>query len=197
MPDGSTSAVGGTVLTGLYGTLTIGADGTYAYALNNDNAAVQGLDVGSLPLQDVFSYTLADGAGATSVTTLSIGISGVNDTPVISVNQVAGDSSTAGLNKADAGLTIAGTLSGGGCRSRGNGGRDGVVGGRFGGHVGLPANNAALLAMLAVNTAPIQPDRPQGRSSGLSIRTQSIPRKRSASTTWRSVSSWCSPTRSG
>ena len=40
-------------MTGLYGTLTIGADGSYVYVVDNTNSAVQALDVGD-SLTDVF-----------------------------------------------------------------------------------------------------------------------------------------------
>ena len=83
---GSNSAVGigssynssGTQVTGTYGTLTIGADGSYTYAATQDAADV--LDVGETAT-DVFVYTLSDGA-ATTTANLTITILGANDAPV-------------------------------------------------------------------------------------------------------------------
>ena len=83
---GSNSAVGigssynnsGSQVTGTYGTLTIGADGSYTYAATQDAADV--LDVGETAT-DVFVYTLSDGA-ATTTANLTITILGANDAPV-------------------------------------------------------------------------------------------------------------------
>ena len=65
---------------GAYGTLTLNADGTYSYALNNSLSAVQGLGVGET-LTDSFAYTVSDGHGGTASNTLTITISGANDAP--------------------------------------------------------------------------------------------------------------------
>lgn len=48
---------------GAYGTLTLNADGTYSYALNNSLSAVQGLGAGET-LTDSFAYTVSDGMEA-------------------------------------------------------------------------------------------------------------------------------------
>src|SRR3546814_12560639 len=45
-----------------YGTLTLNADGSYSYALDNANSAVQGLSAGQI-LTEIFSYTITDGDG--------------------------------------------------------------------------------------------------------------------------------------
>ena len=65
---------------GAYGTLTLNADGTYSYALNNSLSAVQGLGAGET-LTDSFAYTVSDGHGGTASNTLTITISGANDAP--------------------------------------------------------------------------------------------------------------------
>ncbi|RYE83546.1 MAG: hypothetical protein EOP19_13635, partial [Hyphomicrobiales bacterium] len=78
-----TSGAGGSII-GLYGTLTLNANGSYSYALNNQNATVDALAT-SETLKDIFSYTVNDGgptAGNRS-TTLEITINGSNDAPVI------------------------------------------------------------------------------------------------------------------
>ena len=56
--EGSTYASGGTTVTGTYGTLTIGADGSYTYTA--DQTAADALDVGD-SVTDTFVYTLSDG----------------------------------------------------------------------------------------------------------------------------------------
>ena len=76
---------GGTVgaaLAGAYGSLTLNADGSYSYAVDNANAAVQALRTAGQTLTDSYTYTVADAAGATSSTTLTITIQGANDAPV-------------------------------------------------------------------------------------------------------------------
>lgn len=78
---GSTSTSGGTVLQGLYGTLTIGANGSYIYDVDSGNAAVQALRPGS-SLNDVFTYQLVDTAGLTDLAQLTVQVNGVNDPPV-------------------------------------------------------------------------------------------------------------------
>ncbi|MDO5537451.1 MAG: VCBS domain-containing protein, partial [Desulfovibrionaceae bacterium] len=77
--DASESAVeeGGSVtLQGLYGTLVIGSDGSYEYTLDRTNRKVQALGDDSEPLTDVFEYTITDGDGDDSSTTLTIFIRG-------------------------------------------------------------------------------------------------------------------------
>jgi len=78
---GSTSTSNGTAVTGQYGTLTIGADGSYTYVVDNSNTTVEALLPGDT-LSETFTYTMADGGGATATTTLTITINGANDTPV-------------------------------------------------------------------------------------------------------------------
>ncbi len=68
-----------TVVVGMYGTLTISSDGSYSYTANNAKAAGSGA-----PVQDVFTYTASDGSAdtATSTSTLTFNVTGVNDAPV-------------------------------------------------------------------------------------------------------------------
>lgn len=67
----------GTALVGIYGTLTLAADGTWTYALDNSDP-----DTHALPRKqnglDVFTYTMADGAGSNATTTLTISVAGGN-----------------------------------------------------------------------------------------------------------------------
>ena len=83
------------VYAGLYGTLTLNANGTYAYAINDANPTVDALNVGG-QLVDTFNYTMSDnvaGNPLTSASTLAITINGTNDAPVaedftLQVNQL-------------------------------------------------------------------------------------------------------------
>ena len=91
-------------VSGLYGTLTLHADGTYTYALNNADPHVQALDGGET-LSDSFTYTANDGLANSNSATLTITINGVD-----------GNESLVGSAAAD---TIAGgngddTIDGGG-----------------------------------------------------------------------------------
>ena len=82
------SAVGGLAskvgqaVAGAYGTLTLNADGSYSYVVNNANGSVQGLRTASDTLTDSFTYTVKDLAGVASSTTLKVTIKGANDAPV-------------------------------------------------------------------------------------------------------------------
>ena len=81
--DGATvtAVTGGTVGTafaGAYGTLTLGADGSYSYVLNNGAQPVQGLSAGQT-LTEIFTYTITDGDGDTSTAALTITINGADD----------------------------------------------------------------------------------------------------------------------
>ena len=73
----STTYSNGTSVTGTYGTLVIGADGSYTYTA--DQTAADALDV-SDSVTDTFVYTLSDGT-ATDTANLVITVTGVNDTP--------------------------------------------------------------------------------------------------------------------
>jgi VCBS repeat-containing protein len=72
----STTYANGSSVTGDYGTLTIGADGSYTYAANSANELDDG-DIGT----DIFTYTVSDGS-LTDTATLTITIEGINDAPV-------------------------------------------------------------------------------------------------------------------
>ena len=81
--SGSSYNSSGTTVTGTYGQLTIGADGSYTYTANQ--AAADALDQGtggnaSDTITDVFVYTISDG-NLTDTANITITITGVNDTP--------------------------------------------------------------------------------------------------------------------
>ncbi len=76
----------GTPLAGLYGSLTVNTfnatSGNYFYQMDNNSAAVQGIVQGQV-VTDTFSYTMRDAAGATSTSTITFTINGVNDAPTL------------------------------------------------------------------------------------------------------------------
>ncbi|MEZ2416481.1 cadherin-like domain-containing protein [Luteibacter sp. RCC_6_2] len=84
----------GTGVAGQYGTLTLNPDGSYGYALDNGNAAVNALKDGQT-LTDVYSYTIVDADGDTSTTTLTITIHGHTDSAP-SIAPVDGNGGAAG-----------------------------------------------------------------------------------------------------
>ena len=79
---GATNGTLGSALSGSYGTLTLNADGSYSYAVNNSNTTVQALNAGQ-SLTEIFTYTMRDAAGTTSTSTLTVTIQGTNDAPVV------------------------------------------------------------------------------------------------------------------
>ncbi|MFD1981493.1 VCBS domain-containing protein [Mesorhizobium newzealandense] len=79
-----TSGTVGTGLAGQYGTLTLNADGSYSYAVNNSNATVQALNAGGT-LTDTFTYTVKDPGNLTDTAQLVITINDANDAPVNTV----------------------------------------------------------------------------------------------------------------
>ncbi|AWN41722.1 hypothetical protein DK389_15910 [Methylobacterium durans] len=77
------SAAAGTMLQGELGTLTIHADGSYLYALDNSNPFIQGLSADASTAEQ-FLYTARDSAGAQTEGRLTVSIRGQNDAPVVS-----------------------------------------------------------------------------------------------------------------
>ncbi|TAK74984.1 MAG: tandem-95 repeat protein, partial [Aquabacterium sp.] len=75
---GATTGTVGSALAGAYGSLTLNANGSYSYV---PGAAAQALDDGEFATE-TFSYTVSDGHGGTSTTTLTITLIGSNDGPV-------------------------------------------------------------------------------------------------------------------
>jgi VCBS repeat-containing protein len=76
----------GSAVAGAYGILTLGADGAWTYTLDNADAETNALADGELAA-DVFTYTMADSAGALSTTTLTVNITGTNDAPTFNLAQ--------------------------------------------------------------------------------------------------------------
>ncbi len=67
---------------GNYGSLTLNADGSYTYTVDNTNPAVEALRLASQTLTDTFTYEVVDALGATATATLTITIQGANDNPL-------------------------------------------------------------------------------------------------------------------
>ncbi|HET9976438.1 MAG TPA: VCBS domain-containing protein, partial [Burkholderiaceae bacterium] len=115
---GASSGTVGSALTGAYGALTLAADGSYSYVLDNANATVQALRSGDT-LTEVFSYTVRDAAGATGTATLTVTIQGRNDAPVVgtatatlSEEGLAGaNADTSGASDTTNSVTSSGTIS--------------------------------------------------------------------------------------
>jgi VCBS repeat-containing protein len=93
----------GAGLAGAYGTLVLNANGFYSYSVNDNNSAVQALNVGGT-LIDSFNYTVQDPGGLTDTAVLTVTINGTNDAAVIT------GSSTAALTETNAALSTGGDL---------------------------------------------------------------------------------------
>jgi VCBS repeat-containing protein len=72
----------GSALAGSYGSLTLRADGSYVYVVNDTNPTVQALPLGAT-LQDDFSYTVAS-ATDSATAALRVTVYGGNDAPTFS-----------------------------------------------------------------------------------------------------------------
>ncbi len=71
-----TSTPAGTPVAGQYGTLTLNADGSYAYAANSPATLAAALAAAKgTPLFDSFRYTVAGGAGTYAIGTLNVSVS--------------------------------------------------------------------------------------------------------------------------
>jgi VCBS repeat-containing protein len=77
--------INGTQLKGLYGTLTIGADGSYLYAVDTSNSSVQSLST-SNELRETFSYVAVNNKNISSAANLVVAIKGANDVAKIVVS---------------------------------------------------------------------------------------------------------------
>ena len=71
---------------GTYGSFSLMDDGAWTYALNNDSAATNALDITSMNIADAFSVRVEDAAGLASVAQMvSITVNGTNDAPEVGV----------------------------------------------------------------------------------------------------------------
>ena len=106
---GSNSTSNGTAIIGTYGTLTIGANGTYVYVVDNNKAAVQALRTGANTLSETFTYQIADNAAESDLGQIIVTIEGRNDNPV-GVDDLATAVEAGGLNNAVAGTNPTGNV---------------------------------------------------------------------------------------
>lgn len=74
-----------TTVAGLYGALTVAADGSYSYVPND--AAINALSAGNYA--DSFTVQTEDAHGATGAATLTVGVTGVDDAPVFNVDNIS------------------------------------------------------------------------------------------------------------
>ncbi|QQG65847.1 cadherin-like domain-containing protein [Desulfobulbus oligotrophicus] len=74
----ATDSANGTEVIGLYGTLRLGADGSWTYSLDNDNPIVNALKTGDT-LQEYFTYELTDPTDLPDTAQLTVTINGVTD----------------------------------------------------------------------------------------------------------------------
>ncbi|MDQ5914759.1 MAG: large repetitive protein, partial [Pseudomonadota bacterium] len=84
----------GTTISGLYGTLTIAANGAYTYTLDNARATTQNLIAGQVATE-VFTYKISDGT-STDTATITLLINGAQDLTAITPPSVLVNAS--GLN---------------------------------------------------------------------------------------------------
>ncbi|MBR9880259.1 MAG: DUF4347 domain-containing protein [Gammaproteobacteria bacterium] len=77
----STPSAGTITLTGQYGTLTLATDGSYTYAVDQNNAEILGL--GPLEFRrDIFTYEARDLAGLVDLAELTVFVRGQNQAPL-------------------------------------------------------------------------------------------------------------------
>ena len=93
-----------------FGTLTVQANGSYTYVVNNVNTTVQGLRTSAQTLQDIFSYTINDGQGGVSTTQVTITIQGQNDNPVAGDDLGISATEAGGTNNGTAGVNPSGNV---------------------------------------------------------------------------------------
>ena len=82
----TTTVNAGQPLTGRYGTLTLNADGSFSYVVDNSNPAVEALRTANDTLTEVFVYRSVDPLGASTTARLTVTIEGRDDAPVAADN---------------------------------------------------------------------------------------------------------------
>ena len=73
-------ALPGAALRGLYGSLTMYADGSYAYTADETNPDIYSLPLGA-EISETFTYEIEDGSGGRDTATLTVTVVGINTTP--------------------------------------------------------------------------------------------------------------------
>ncbi len=164
--SGATTSANGTQIVGSYGTLRIGADGSFFYDVDSTNVAVQALQAGQTLTDEVFTYELTDTSGLHDLAELRVTVRGVNDPPVaqnvVALAQEAGGvgNGTAGINPAGDAvandfdpdgdvLTVTAVRTG----AEGGGGTSGTVGQALAGQYGSLTLNASGTYTYVVNNA--------------------------------------------
>ena len=107
---GASGTVGtvGSALVGAHGTLTLNANGTYSYVIDQSDPTVQTLNLGNTTT-DTFTYTVRDPSGATDTATLTITINGANDAPV-AVDDIGSATEKGGVSNGSGGSTATGNV---------------------------------------------------------------------------------------
>jgi VCBS repeat-containing protein len=90
--NGSSANVGQNVA-GTYGTLHLNADGSYTYTLDNSKPSVQALADGQ-QVTDVFTYTNSDNHGGSNSATLTVTVTGADDSPTAEPVEVSVDTAS-------------------------------------------------------------------------------------------------------
>jgi VCBS repeat-containing protein len=94
---------------GAYGSLTVNANGAYAYAANA--SAVNALQAGNNPV-DSFVATVTDSMGAAATTTITVNVHGANDAALIGGTAAGSVTESGGVNNSTPGSASAsGTLT--------------------------------------------------------------------------------------
>ncbi|WP_316242796.1 retention module-containing protein [Achromobacter xylosoxidans] len=91
---------------GQYGKFTVDQNGKWTYVLDNDSAKVQALTEGQ-KVTDTITVTVDDGHGGTATKTITVDITGTNDTAVITPSKPGDDKGTV---REDTTLTASGKL---------------------------------------------------------------------------------------
>ncbi|WP_058664106.1 retention module-containing protein [Achromobacter xylosoxidans] len=91
---------------GQYGKFTVDQNGKWTYVLDNDSAKVQALTEGQ-KVTDTITVTVDDGHGGTATKTITVDITGTNDTAVITPSKPGDDKGTV---QEDTTLTASGKL---------------------------------------------------------------------------------------
>ncbi len=99
----------GSALTGTYGTLTLNANGSYTYVVDNTNATVQALAAGQT-LTESFNYTVSDGS-LTDIAVLTITVTGTNDAPVATDDATSTSENTVLNSSVPAATDMDGTIA--------------------------------------------------------------------------------------
>ncbi|EHL64418.1 VCBS domain-containing protein [Cloacibacillus evryensis] len=105
--NGTEVKTANTDINGTYGKLVISPDGKYYYELDNSNGNTQALQKGQ-DVKDVFTVTVGDGKGGTVDQTITVNVTGTNDSPDIRTE--SGDSAEKGFTEGSS-LQTTGTLT--------------------------------------------------------------------------------------